>query len=370
VEYPLAMVLACLCRDVADEPRDARAKKLDIMIPIALGLLMVALLLGGRAVHSDRAGVAIKMLVAAPLFINYGFLKRPRRFALGVGACLIGGSLFGGILGTTVHVERNFFGVVRVTHDDAGKYVQIAHGTTLHGAQSRDPARRRDPLVYYSRTGPLGQVFDAFRAMGSGPKEVGVIGLGAGTMAPYRQPNETWTYYEIDPAVISIAENPAYFTYLTDAFPDRDHLRIVLGDARLRMHDAPDHQYDLIVVDAFSSDSIPAHLLTREAIALYVSKLAADGFIAVHISNRYLDLEPVFGNLAKDAKLASRTRRDFDVPQAELDAGKAMSQWLVLAPDVAHLGTIQDDARWVETRTSSQPVWTDDFSNLLSVYRW
>jgi hypothetical protein len=370
VEYPLAMVLACLCRTVDDERNDARAKQLDIAIPIALGLLMVALLFVGRAIHTDRAGAAFKLIVAVPVFINYSFLKRPRRFAFGVGACLIGGSSFGGILGTTVHVERNFFGVVRVTHDDAGKYVQIAHGTTIHGAQSRDPARRRDPLVYYSRTGPLGQVFDAFRAKGSSPKEVGVIGLGAGTMAPYRQPNETWTYYEIDPAVISIAENPAYFTYLTDAFPDRDHLHVVLGDARLRMHDAADRRYDLIVVDAFSSDSIPAHLLTREAIALYRSKLADDGFIVVHISNRYLDLEPVFGNLAKDAGMVARIRNDFDVPQAELDAGKTMSQWLVLASDVAHLGTIQTDARWVDARTSAKPVWTDDFSNLLSVYRW
>jgi hypothetical protein len=373
VEYPLAMMLACLCRVVPDEKRDDRSKKLDLAIPIAIGILMIVLVYGGHASHVDRSGATFKMLIGVPIFINYAFFKHSLRFALGVGACLIGGSLFGGILGTTVHVERNFFGVVRVTNDDTGKLVQIAHGTTIHGAQFRDPARRREPLIYYTPQGPLGQVFDSLHAIhpdGSPKASVAVIGLGAGTMAPYRKPNETWTYYEIDPAVISIAQNPAYFTYLTDAFPDHENLKIILGDARLRLHDAPDRAYDMLVVDAFSSDAIPAHLLTREAIALYRSKLADDGFMVVHISNRYLDLEPVFGNLARDAGLVGRIRHDFDVSDEEILGGRSRSVWLVLAPNEANLGPILHDARWVALRTGNMPVWTDDFSNLLSVYKW
>ncbi|MEO8874125.1 MAG: fused MFS/spermidine synthase, partial [Polyangiaceae bacterium] len=373
-EYPLAMVLACLCRTVPGEKTDERSRRLDWIIPIALGLLMIALVFGGRSLHVARTGVTFKLLIAAPILISYAFIQRPLRFALCIGACLLGGPLFGGILGTTIHVERNFFGVVRVTIDDTGKFVQIAHGTTIHGAQNRDPALRRVPLTYYTTTGPVGQVFKAFRSTAPAApaplRQVAVIGLGAGTMAPYRRPNEAWTYFEIDPAVISIAENPEYFTYLSDAFPDREHLNIVLGDARLKLHDAPDHGYDLLVVDAFSSDSIPAHLLTREAIALYFSKLTPHGLLIVHISNRYLDLEPVFANLARDAGLVSRIRNDLLVQDDELAQGKTPSQWVVLTTTEANLATLADDVRWVPMRTNDARVWTDDFSNLLSVYKW
>ncbi|MEO8876048.1 MAG: hypothetical protein ABI461_10705, partial [Polyangiaceae bacterium] len=128
-EYPLAMVLACLCRTVPGEKTDERSRRLDWLIPIALGLLMIALVFGGRSLHVARTGVTFKLLIAAPILTSYAFIQRPLRFALCIGACLLGGSLFGGILGTTIHVERNFFGVVRVTIDDTGKFVQIAHGT-------------------------------------------------------------------------------------------------------------------------------------------------------------------------------------------------------------------------------------------------
>ncbi len=372
VEYPLVLVLACLCRRVPKiEGEEEPSPWVTFGTPIAIGTFMVGLILLGRALHVSRAGMTFRLLIGLPVFLNYPFLHRPIRFGLGIGACFIGGSLFGGVLGTTIHVERNFFGVVRVTHNDSGELVQIAHGTTIHGAQSLDPAKHRVPLTYYTVSGPLGQVFSAFRTMANGaPRNVAVVGLGAGTMAPYRRANEKWTYYEIDPIVISIAKDPRYFTYLTDAFPNGEGLDMIVGDARLKLHDAQDQNYDLLVVDAFSSDSIPAHLLTREAIQLYRQKLKQGGLLVVHISNRYLDLEPVFENLARDQSMVARIRRDMEVDRAELNAGKTPSEWLVLAPDEASLGTLAADERWVPMMTTNAPVWTDDFSNLLGVFKW
>jgi SAM-dependent methyltransferase len=372
VEYPLVLVLACMCRRVPKVEGEKESPRwLTLAIPLGIGALMVGLILLGRALHISHSGLTFRLLIALPIFLNYPFLNTPIRFGLGIGACFIAVSLFDGVLGATVHVERNFFGVVRVTHDESGELVQIAHGTTIHGAQFLDPAKHRIPLTYYTVTGPLGQVFAAFRTKSNGAsRRVAVVGLGAGTMAPYRRANEHWTYYEIDPIVISIAKDPRYFTYLTDAFPNGEGLDLIVGDARLELRDAPDQNYDLLVVDAFSSDSIPAHLLTREAIQLYRQKLQHDGLIVVHISNRYLDFEPVFGNLARDSNLTARIRVDADVDPSELNAGKSASEWLVLATDEASLGTLSKDERWVPLRTTNAPVWTDDFSNLLGVFKW
>lgn len=326
-----------------------------------------------QSLHVDRQGLLSRLILALPLLVNYRYLPRPRRFALGVGACMLGTAFYGGVLGTTVHEERNFFGVVRVARDATGRFMQIAHGTTVHGSQSLDPARRRQPLVYYTRSGPLGQVFEAFRGRDftdSRTRQVGVIGLGAGTMAPYAQPGEEWTYYEINPAVVAIARDPRYFSYLSDAFPDGAHLRIVVGDARLRLNDAKDGTYDMLIVDAFSSDSIPVHLVTREAFALYKSKLAPGGLLVTHISSRYLRLEPAFANLARDAGLVSRMRSDKDVPDELLDLGKSASQWAAFAANEAALGSLAKDERWVPMRGNGAGVWTDDFSDLLSVFDW
>jgi hypothetical protein len=369
-EYPIALVLACFCRRVPDEPEDARSRRRDFVVPLALGGFAAAIALAVQSVAIARAGLVARLILALPLFLNYRSLTRPRRFALGVGACMLGTAFYGGVLGTTVHEERNFFGVLRVTRDATGRFLQIVHGTTVHGSQSLDPERRRQPLVYYTRSGPLGQVFDAFRGLDftdSRSRQVGVIGLGAGTMAPYARPGEEWTYYEIDPAVVAIARDPRYFTYLADAFPDPSHLKIVVGDARLRLREATDGLYDMLIVDAFSSDSIPAHLMTREAFALYRAKLAPGGLLVAHISNRYLDLELAFGNLARDSGLVARVRRDKEVPEQLIDLGKSPSQWAAFAASEAELGSLARDERWVPMRVSRGRVWTDDFSDLVSV---
>ena len=147
--------------------------------------------------------------------------------------------------------------MIRVTDDDEKQLRMLLHGGTIHGLQSLDPARAKEPLSYYTKAGPVGQVFNAFSGNAT-ENQVAIVGLGAGTMACYLSPPQQLTYYEIDPLVERIAENPQYFTFLRDCYP---RVRVVLGDARLSLQAAPDHRYGIIILDAFSGDSIPVHLL-------------------------------------------------------------------------------------------------------------
>jgi hypothetical protein len=378
IEYPMAVVLTCLCRRVEPTPvpDPARSQKLDILLPLALAFVTAAIGLSFDILQLPFGTYRVAFFAGIPILINTGFLGRPFRFGLGLGACLLGSAVLPDELGRTLGIERNFFGVVRVSEDPTGHFVQIAHGNTIHGRQSLRPEERRAPLTYYTRSGPLGQIFDGYRsaaarsrAPDAPPLRVGVIGLGAGSMAPYAQPDEDWTYYELNPLVLRIAENPRYFTLLADAFPDKTRLRVELGDARLRLQEAKDGAFNLLVIDAFSSDSIPMHLLTREAIALYRNKMQKGAILAAHISNRYLDLEPVFGAVAEDAGLVARSRHDTRVSDAELAQGKIGSVWVALASTEAALGTLAQDPRWQPIRSRVKPVWTDDYSDLVGVYR-
>jgi hypothetical protein len=242
----------------------------------------------------------------------------------------------------------------------------LVHGNTTHGAQSTDPGRRLELLTYYHPTGPAGQVFAALAAP-SAATDVGVIGLGTGSLACYGRPGQRWTFYEIDPAVAAIAQDRRLFTYLADCPPDAG---VVLGDARLSLRGARPRRFGVLVVDAFNSDAIPVHLLTRQALALYLDKLADGGVIAVNITNRYLDLRPVLGGLARDAGLSSLVRDDLRVPKARAEAGAAGSVWAVLARRPSDLAPLADDPRWRPLPAPpGSPVWTDDFSNLLSALK-
>jgi hypothetical protein len=265
--------------------------------------------------------------------------------------------------------------VLRVSNDPNGKFRNFFHGVISHGMQSLDPAKSREPLAYYTESGPAGVILRALDAKtlyapGGEPRKArwAVVGLGAGAMACYRQPGETLTYYEIDPAVKRIASDPRYFSFLEQCAPSA---QIVLGDARLKLRNAADGGYDLIALDAFSGDSIPLHLMTREALALYLRKLAPGGMLAFHISSLYLRLAPTLGALAHDAGLVCLIADDTGASEAQMDAGKFPSTWLVMARSRADLGMLGTDARWtpVEIRPGAR-VWTDDFSNLLTVIKW
>ena len=243
---------------------------------------------------------------------------------------------------------------------------RLFHGSTLHGQQSLDPALRHEPSTYFTRSGPIGQVFSSIERQLNRPgTRVAIVGLGAGTLASYAQPGQRWTFYEIDAAVERIARDPRFFTYLRDC--EAAGVDIILGDARQRLEGAPDHAYQLIVLDAFSSDALPVHLLSREAIRLYRAKLASDGLLLFNLSNRYLDLDPVIGRQAGDTGLTCRVCYDLFVSGDEKKAGKQPSIWAVMAASEADLGSLAADARWQSpTLRLGSAVWTDDYSDLAS----
>lgn len=376
VEFPLVLIFAALLRPSLDskhatgaEPSQARQK--DWLLPLALGLCMVAAIVG-----LTHAGIQPGSLIVVVFFLwsmlwCLSFHRRRLRFALGLVALVLAGSFYSDASGHILDTERNFFGVVRVTNESQGRFRSLIHNGTLHGMQSLDPSHSREPLSYYFSSGPAGQILRAQQArMPRG--DWAVVGLGAGAMACYLQPGQSLTFFEIDPLVVRIAENPHYFTFLQQCAPQAE---VVLGDARLKLRDAPDGHYGLIVLDAFSGDSIPMHLLTREALALYLRKLAPGGILAFHISSLYLKLAPTLANLAQDAHLACLAEDDTFITQAESNQGKSASMWLVMARSPSDLASLLNDKNvhspWLPVEVPlNQSVWTDDYSDLLSAVKW
>jgi spermidine synthase len=222
-----------------------------------------------------------------------------------------------------------------------------------------------EPLTYYHRTGPVGQLFSALRPARR-IEEWAVVGLGSGSMAAYGERGEALTFYEIDPAVVAIAENPRYFTYLSRS---ASQVQVVLGDGRLTLRDTPPGRYDLLFLDAFSSDAPPAHLMTREAIQLYLSRVRPDGMLVFNVSNRYLDLASALAATARSLGLAGLIQEDDDV-DVERPGDKESSKFVVLAASAETLAPLAANRRWQPIDGHDGPVWSDDFSDILSLVRW
>ncbi len=367
-ELPIALVLAAmLCPAIDGVEGTPGARRLDYLLPAALGVAVAVATLELQA-NGVAPGRLFNLIIFGPAAICcLRFGARPRRFGLGVAALILASQFYAGPFGHILHSERSFFGVYRVSNDVEKNCRVLFHGGTTHGVQSLDPSHACDPLAYYTRSGPIGQVFAAFRESPV-ENEVAVIGLGAGAMACYHQRRQQFTFYEIDPTVLHIAQNRRYFTYLSDC---GSPVRVVLGDARLSLRAAPAHGYGMIVLDAFSGDSIPTHLLTREALALYLSKLASNGVLAFHISNRYLDLHGVLGDLAYDAGLSCLANDEAHVSEDETREGKFASWWVVMARNSSDLEALGNDPRWrALPPMPGSRVWTDDFSNIVSILRF
>jgi hypothetical protein len=368
VEYPLALAASCLILGFRSElVRENRAW----VLPALIGTIAAALCANVGGVAESGFGVLLTILVTGlSVLVAATHRARPVRFALAVGAVLAAGGLWDGVGGRVVDRERNFFGTLRVTQDDTARVRRLFHGSTLHGQQSLDPTRRREPSTYFDRSGPVGAFFASFEARRDRTRaRVAVTGLGVGSLASYARPGQRWTFFEIDPAVVRIASDPGFFTFLADS--QADALDVIVGDARLALARAPDGSFDLIVLDAFSSDAIPVHLLTREALALYRRKLAGGGTILLNITNRYLDLAPVVALLASDAGLVCRSRLDLR-PRAEEEAtGVRGSIWAVLASRETDLGPLAVDPLWfTPSAAPGDVVWTDDHASLLGHLRF
>lgn len=299
-------------------------------------ILIICCIMVGRL--STRRPVRLGLCIAVLLFLQPDIYERSEMQEL--------------------YRDRNFFGISRVNHSPSMNLTIYYHGTTLHGQQSTEKGKSLDITSYYAAISEL---------LNTLPPDVrrlpyAITGLGAGTLTCYGLAGQDIDIYEIDEAVKQIASNPKLFTYLRDCQGNKN---IILGDARLKLGEADDHRYGAMLMDAYTSDSLPIHLITREALALYVRKLAPGGVIAFHISNRHINLEPVLANLASDLRLVAYGKRFPSVPGNPL---VRMSHWVIMARSAEDFGTLlQETKGWRKLEANSAPLWTDDYTNILSV---
>jgi SAM-dependent methyltransferase len=386
-EYPLALILAAVLLSRSG-PSDASNDNSTRAAPgprawlaawwPALALLPAAVValghvLGLRASAPGTGGATAVLLAGVPAVLVYALAQRPAAMAAAFALAWAAGGL--ALRQGEVERERTFFGVHRVVQDQ--RRTVLFHGTTIHGSQDRDRSAPPVPLTYYYPTGPIGRVFAVRQAGGAGvgqagPMRVALIGLGAGSLAAYARAGDAFSAFEIDPAVVRFARDERYFAFLARA---ASPVEVLVGDGRLLLRERQAGAFDLIVVDAFSSDAIPVHLLTREALDEATQRLAPGGWLALHISNRHLDLAPVVARLAGSLGLAVRIAEDDAVSPAEAAAGKEPSVWAVLARSEGELAALAGERMF---RTPPDPsradpagrlLWTDDRAHVLSAWR-
>lgn len=314
-----------------------------LLVPLAAVLAWAVSVLAARSTAS-----AVVALVVCGI-VGWGLTRAPLPLAAFLALDLLAVGLHD--QSTAVATERTFFGSYQVL-DRPGERV-LTHGTTKHGVQLTAPGLRGEPTTYYARTGPLGAVFDAFDH-----DDVGVVGLGAGTMAAYGEPGQHMTFFEIDEEIAAVAADPRMFSFIEDSEAEID---VQVGDGRLLVDEQPAGAYDLVVLDAFSSDSIPVHLLPREAIRGFADRVNADGALVVHVSNQVFDLEPVLAAAEEDLGWSGV------IGQGGSGVGATQSRWVVLTRDEAASASLRHREGWRALDRSRIIRWTDDYSSILAV---
>lgn len=352
-EYPLMLIVVLL---LLPQPHWFGPFRVRIWAFLGLAALVAAMFVGSQAWIGGHAVRAYFILLMAGLLAVY--MARTSRIAAAAAVAAIWGI---GLISSPIaggKSERGFFGVVKVLERDG--YRLMVHGTTLHGAQAVS-GDRLAPTTYYAPEAPIGQVFAAHDR----PGRVGVVGLGVGSVACYQRPGQAYTYYEIDPIVGRLAKDPDYFTYLSDCTPDAP---VVLGDGRLTLADEPEAAFGLLLIDAFSSDSVPAHMLTREALQLYLSRTAEDGIVLLHISNRHMALEKVVSGIVDDLGVPARVQ--FYKAQGSDKGGFSVqsSRVVALARSETALERLPSGASWVALTPGDKRPWTDDYSNVIGAF--
>jgi hypothetical protein len=371
-EYPILLVLAALCRPMRPPypPSNAgaaeRRDRLFWTVAVALGLalLVPGLVFGWLPRENVANAVVIAIIVIA--LTSLVLMRYPFKAAFAVAIAVAMIRLYPADEARTQSV-RSFFGVHKIYDTPDGVFRVLMHGSTVHGAQKltddqgKPLTGRPEPLTYYHAKSPMAEVIRAVRGRG-GAMRVAVIGLGSGSLACYFQPGEEWRFFEIDPAIIDIARDHPRFGFVRACAPD---VPIVLGDARLTLAREPDHHYDLIIVDAYSSDAIPIHLATREAMAVYKSKLKPDGIVIMHVSNLYLALDDVAVGIAGANGMKTWIHDDTDEDEND-EQYIYPSDVAISASKAEDLGELAASKHWkLVEPDASQRVWTDDYSNII-----
>ena len=367
-EYPIMIVAALLLRPWTFVSWDKRLlwQFVAPVLLLLIGLIAYASV-ADLLQYFDVIALSLIVLSVTVYFLR----KQTLSYALSIGVILFLALSLHGLSSHTLYQERSFFGVMAVREsvltDEQGQpetYHELFHGTTKHGAQRLPENLAKIPLTYYSQPGPMGQLFKTFDAKND-HWQIGIVGLGAGALACYAKPTQNWTLYEIDPLVIDIASNhPEYFSYLSRCLP-KSTLRI--GDARLALEKEPDQHFDLLVMDAFSSDAVPTHLLTKEAIALYFQKLKPNGILAFHITNRHLALKKVLSIHAEHSHFSALIQ-EFKAPEnmpLVVD-----TDWVVMAKQPETLAPFVEQGTWQTLPLYfGMSPWTDDFTNIVKIWK-
>jgi len=369
LEYPLVMVLVCLARPwLGDRPtkRTVWLMTAGLMLAAFVPLLFEMLRYDPplRAAFSDF-GLTTTAQIILGVAALCAFLIRDRAlmFTAVVAAMTLSAHYIGRGYDWSL-TERSFFGVMRVaaTADPkmGGDIHVLMHGTTLHGAQARNPDFACAPTMYYAQTTPLGQAAELIQARGPGAV-IGIVGQGSGAMAAYKRASDQMSFFEIDPMVDRLSRDPKWFTFISDCADGP--IRTVLGDARLTLNREAPGSYDLLVIDAFSSDAVPTHLLTREAIEGYLKLLKPTGVVVLHLSNRNLDITLPAVAAARELGAAELHQVYIEHPEAALMA-EASTEALVISPTAEGLADFRADGRWRKLAPTEVRPWTDDYVNL------
>ena len=361
-EYALLAVAAYLIR-----PTIWQGNRKETLIVLAVGLVLaIAINSPLRTVFNDTYFENGRLLTALFVFGIATMLLQFRREPLAA-LCII---VACGVTFLTKHGDgglyndRSFFGVISAKHSQDGRFIEMAHGTTIHGSIHANQTGRPEPLTYYHRLGGIADSLFAVQQAHQGkPINVGIVGLGIGSMLCHRQANENWTLFEIDTAVIKLAERKDIFRFMSECGADNDEM--VVGDARLSLVDQADGKFDYLLIDAFSSDSIPVHLLTVQAMELFRQKLNEDGLLVVHISNRHLELESVVAANANQLGMHARIR-NFKATEEQQTNMIAASTVVSLSNTELGLGKLLELDNWVPLDPKTTTAWTDDYSNVLA----
>lgn len=339
------------------KPQSFRMAVVILLFLVFVGALQIRTLSASEDDGSALIAVLFVALIAAAVVLA------ARRWAY-VGACAALIAALGALTQAQTSLagnrSRSYFGIYTV-RDSSDGIRQLIHGTTLHGVQRLDAGGDRAATTYYGAEAGVGLALSSAERLYGTDARIGVVGLGVGTLACYRQPGQTWTFFEIDPEVLAYSTR-GQFTFMKNCAPEAP---TVIGDARLKLEGLPADSFDILVVDAFSSDAIPLHLLTKEAQASYFRTLASDGLLLIHISNRFIDLEPVLSALAREGQLASAIR--FDKPEGK---GLTASTWVALSRDPAQLGALTEDGKWKSLGKPAADVWRDDYASILPHLIW
>jgi hypothetical protein len=362
LEYPIMIVLALLVRPGIFTSNTRTWVREGALMFLLLVLAIGPNLIAGLNIIQDAPEYYIAIFTVLGAAIILARTNPVRLIGLVTVTLLAGNALTSQATSGTSY--RGFFGVNKVVVTKDGKFRLLKHGTTLHGAQklTGDSNSAPEPLTYYHREGPFADVITAARR--DHPlNNVGVIGLGTGSLACYRKGSENWKFYEIDPIVVELASDPKKFTFLSKCAPNA---KLIVGDARLTLGEEPAGLFNLLILDAFSSDAIPVHLLTREALLMYLSKLGKNGILAFHVSNRNMDLRPVLAAVAKDLGLAALTRHGGLAGKLK-DTYKTPATLVAFARNESGLDTLRSMKDWGPLQNKGWRVWTDDYSNVLGV---